>query len=149
MNKDLNIPTKLEARFQIQIFCFQVFLVLNGTSSPCSLELFNTFYIESFSLGSPKTSSNFVLLKEDSADKDLTYRGRKVYESYQEEIDIGTFATNIEKENKRSTKGRRAVIRIDDFKKPTVIKIFSETFELRLRLFEDVQKISRFRFSIK
>ena len=126
--------------------CFQISLVLDGKSSPCSLEFFNTFYIESFSLGSSKTSSNFVLLNENSEDKDLTYRGSKIYESYQEEIDLDPMASSIEKENRRNTKRQRAVLRRDNFKQPTVIKYFSETFHLSLRFFEDVQKVSRFRF---
>ena len=67
---------------------------------------------------------------------------------YQEEIDISSFASKIEKDNRRSLIRQRAVYRSDDFQKRPVIKYFSETFNLTIRLFEDVKKVSRFYFKL-
>ena len=77
-------------------------------------------------------------------DEVLTYRGNKLYEMYQEEIDLDLFASSIEKDNRRNLKRQRAVYRSDDFNKRPVIKYFSETFDLTIRFFEDVKKVSRF-----
>ena len=83
-------------------------------------------------------------MNENFTDIDLTYRGIKIYESYQEEIDLDVFASSIEKANTRNTIRQRAVSRSDDFKTRPVIKYYSESFHLRIRFFEDVRKVSRF-----
>ena len=87
---------------------------------------------------------NYDIGKENVIDKALTYRGSKLYEMYQEEIDLDLFASKIEKNNRRNLIRQRSVFRSDDFKKRPVIKYFSETFDFTIRFFEDVKKVSRF-----
>ena len=83
-------------------------------------------------------------MNKNSTDIDLTYRGSKIYESYQAEIDLGIFASSIEEEKRKNTIEQRGALKSDDFKKQPVIKYFSETFDLRIRFFEDVKKVLRF-----